>query len=58
MIVLNDLNVAYIVYTVSAGRVTASLALVVLASVVAVVFVPDAVVLVLVVVFSLGVIFG
>ena len=56
MIVLNDLNVAYIVHTVSAGRVIASFALVVLASVVAVVFVPDAVVLVLVVVFPLGVI--
>ena len=58
MIVLNDLNVAYIVHTVSAGRVTASLAPVVLASAVAVAFIPDAVVPVLVVVLPLEVISG
>ena len=58
MIVLNDLNVACIVLTVSAGRVIAPLAPVVLASAVAAAFIPDAVVPVLVVVLPLEVVSG
>ena len=57
MIVLNGLNVAYIVLTVSVGRMTAPIAPVALVPAAAA-FIPDAVVPVLVVVLPLGVISG